>query len=55
MRYPHIIRGLVIRRKGALNETTLIFAHHRSRNILSEGALSETTLKNEITLYGKRV
>ena len=38
-----------------MNETTLIFAHHRSRTIVSEGALSETTLKYEITLYGKGV
>jgi len=41
--------------KGKLSETTLIFAHHRNNDILSEGRLSETTLKNEIPIYGKRV
>ena len=40
--------------KGTLNETTLIFAHYMNNNILSEGALSETTLKNEILISGKR-
>ena len=41
--------------KGSLNETTSYFAHHRNDSILSEGALSETTLKHEIPIYCKRV
>ena len=43
------------RMKGNLNETTLIFAHHRINITLSEGPLSETTLKYEIPIYCKRV
>ena len=41
--------------KGTLNETTLIFPHHRNYSTLSENVLSETTLKYEIPIYCKRV
>ena len=47
--------GLVNRMKSTLNETTSYFTHHRNDSILSEGALSETTLKYEIPIYCKRV
>ena len=46
--------GMVNRMKGTLNETTLIFEHHRNNSILSEGPLSETTLKYKIPIYCKR-
>ena len=52
-KYFQTLTRLVI--KGTLNETTLIFAHHRNKSILSEGDLSETTLKYEIPIDGKRV
>ena len=54
MRYSYVVIGLVNRMKCTLNETTLIFAHHRNNSILSKRPLRETTLKYEIAIYGKR-
>ena len=56
MRYPYLLKVVKPREeKGTLNKTTLIFAQHRNKSILSEGDLSETTLKYEITIDGKGV
>ena len=49
-----MVKGSSKKIKGTLNETTLIFAHHINKSILSEGPLRETTLKYEIPIYCKR-
>ena len=49
-----MMKGGSKKSKGTLNETTFIFAHHMNNSILSEGPISETTLKYEIPIYCKR-
>ena len=55
MIYPYIVKGSSQSNERYPEQNYIDFARHRINIVMSESALSETILKYEIPMKGKRV